>query len=352
VALDWVEVELANLRAGFRWAADQHDLATAAGIAAHAAMLGETLQRFEPAGWAEEILEVATSGELAQLPRLYTAASFCMHTGRPEAAVGYAQTAVALGADSRFDGFDPGWSSYWEAVANLLAGRVDRHIEICVHMAAQPGPAHVLGQVGLLWALPAAGRAQEAMAMAEDTLAAARVYGNPFCIGLALYGAGRAFAQADPARALRVLREGLVYAQEHQLPLHEAAIAPEVARLEALYGDLGQALALFDAAFDSFQRASNVTSVGGMLEVLAVCFDRFDRPDVAATLYGASTNLALSNYVLDLPGAVGRLRAVLGDDAFDQCAATGAAMDLADAVGYARYHIELARRQAANPDHK
>jgi predicted ATPase len=65
VALDWVEVELFNLRAGFRWAADQDDLATAAAIAAHTAMLGHTLQRYEPAGWAEEILEAARAAELA-----------------------------------------------------------------------------------------------------------------------------------------------------------------------------------------------------------------------------------------------------------------------------------------------
>jgi predicted ATPase len=78
VALDWVEVEFANLRAGFRWAADQQDLATAAAIAAHTAMLGQTLQRFEPAGWAEEILEAARAAGLAQLPRLYIAASCCV----------------------------------------------------------------------------------------------------------------------------------------------------------------------------------------------------------------------------------------------------------------------------------
>ena len=65
VALDWVEVELANLRAGFRWAADQHDLAAAAAIAAHSAMLGEALQRVEAVGWAEEILEAAQAAELA-----------------------------------------------------------------------------------------------------------------------------------------------------------------------------------------------------------------------------------------------------------------------------------------------
>jgi hypothetical protein len=96
--------------------------------------------------------------------------------------------------------------------------------------------------------------------------------------------------------------------------------------------------------------------VGGTLANLAVCFDRLDRPDVAATLYGAGRhhtpagNRALSQYVVELPAVVDHLRAVLGDATFDQCAATGAAMDLADTVGYARHHIELARRQAGNPD--
>jgi hypothetical protein len=102
VAVEWVDVELANLRAGFRWAADQHHLATAAAIAAHTAMLGETLQRFEPAGWAEEILQPAKAAGLSQLPRLYTAASLCMYSGRYEDAVSYAQSALALEADAQY----------------------------------------------------------------------------------------------------------------------------------------------------------------------------------------------------------------------------------------------------------
>jgi hypothetical protein len=54
--------------------------------------------------------------------------------------------------------------------------------------------------------------------------------------------------------------------------------------------------------------------------------------------------------VFDLPAVVDHLRAALGDAVFDHCAATGSAMDLAEAVSYARHHIELARRQAPNPD--
>jgi predicted ATPase len=350
VALDGVEVELANLRAGFRWAADQDDLATAAAIAAHAAMLGESLLRFEPAGWAEDILQAARAAELAQLPRLYTAASFCMYSGRPEDAVSYAQAALALGADARYDPFDPAWTSYREGLAHLFAARWDRFIEICTHLATQPEPGQVVGRCGLLWALPIVGRAEEARAIAEDTLAAARARANPWCIALALYGSGRAFAPADPARALRFFRDGLAYAQEHRLPLFQAVIAQEAAALEALHGDSRQALALFDATLDSFHRAGNVASVGGTFAFLAVYFDRFDQPDIAATLYGASSNQALSQFVVELPAVVDNMRAALGDAAFDQCATTGAAMDLADAVGYARHHIELARRQAANPD--
>jgi predicted ATPase len=350
-ALDWMDIEFANLRAGFRWAADQDDLATATAIAAHTAMLCQTLQRFEPVGWAEEILEAARAADLPQLPRLYTAASLCSFTGRAEAAVGHAQAARALETDPRYDGFDPAWSHSAEAQAHMVAGRLDRFMEISANLATQAGPAQIMGGCGLLVSLPSAGRTEEARAIAEDTLAAARAHANPWCIGLALMGSGRAFAQADPARALRILRDGLVYAEEHRLLLFEATIALEAAALEAVHGDLGQALALFDAALDSLHRAGNLASLGGVLANLAVFFDRLDQPDIAATLYGASsTNQAVSLWVLDLPAVMDSLRAALGDAAFDQCAATGAAMDLADAVGYARHHIELARRQAANPD--
>jgi hypothetical protein len=350
VALDWVDVDFANLWAGFRWAADQDDLATAAAIAAHTAMLGWTLQRFEPAGWAEEILQAARAAGLAQLPRLYTAASLCAFTGRADAAVGYAQAAVALETDARYDSFDPAWSHAQEATAHMVADRLDLFMEVLADLAAQPGLAQVVGCCGLLIHLPMVGRAEEARALAADTLTAARAHANPYCIGLALYGSARAFAPADPAQALRLFRDGLAYAEEHGLPLLEASIAQEAAGLEALHGDPGQALELLDATLDSFHRAGNVASLGTTLGYLAVYFDRLDQPNVAATLYGASTNHPGSQHYVDLPAMVDHLRVVLGDSNFDQCAATGAAMDPAEAVAYARHQIELARRQTANPD--
>ncbi len=351
-ALDWVDVEFADLRAGFRWAADQHDLASAAAIAAHTAILAFLLVRSEPAGWAEEILEPATAAGLAQLPRLYTAASLCSYTGRPEAAIGYAQAAVAMQADPRYDPFDAGWSPYLEALAHLMVGGLDHFLDIAAALAAGPEPGQVLGRCCLLYALQITGRAEEAKAIAADTLNAARAQGNPYLVGFALWGAGKAFAAAEPDRALLLYREGLVHARQHRLPIIETTIAPDAAALEAVHGDAGQALALTDTALDNLYRAGNVAILLMTFGYLAVCFDRLDRPDPAATLYGAATNnpTDLSLYVLGLPALVDHLRAALGDAAFERCAATGAAMDLADAVAYARHHIQLARRQAAKPD--
>ena len=74
-------------------------------------MMGFFLQLFEPIGWAEEILAAATAADVPQLPRLYTAAGSACYIGRPDAAVAYAEAAVALQADPRYDPFDHGWAS-------------------------------------------------------------------------------------------------------------------------------------------------------------------------------------------------------------------------------------------------
>ena len=53
-AYDWFNLELANLRTAFRWAADQGDLDVAATIATYAAFLGFWVEQYEPIAWAED----------------------------------------------------------------------------------------------------------------------------------------------------------------------------------------------------------------------------------------------------------------------------------------------------------
>ncbi len=339
-ALDWTDVEFANLRAAFRWSVDRSDLDRAALIAAHTAIMIWPLQRFEPVAWAEEILDGATEADLPQLPRLLVAASLCLYLGRPDDGVGYAERAHRLETGGRHDPFPDGWSGMLEALAHLFGGRIDRRVEICRAMVERTGLARMLGLCGLTWALPAVDQADEARAIADDTLAEARSYGSPFWIGWALGGYGRAFAETDPVRALDALREGLAYSAEHRLPFWDANMAQDAARLEATHGELGEALVLFGRSIDSFQRAGNVVFLAASLASLAVCLTRLGEHEVATTIYGASTRQASIGLVPGLGTAVEHLRSELGAERFDALVAEGGAKNVVDAVRYA--HVQIA----------
>ena len=347
-SLDWVDAEHANLRAAFRWSVKQDDLDTAAAIAAHAAIIEWPIQRFEPAAWAEEIIPKAVEAGTPQLPRLYIAASLCLYAGRPDTGVLYAQEAADLELDSRFDPFIKGWSGVQEALAHLFAGRVERRVEISSVMAQGEGFERVVGMCSLTWALPAVGRSGEAMEIADETLELARRFGNPFWIGWAYGGMGRALAEAQPLRALEALREGLRYADEHRLDFFEANLAQDAAKLEVSHGEFDDAMALFARSIAAFFRAGNVVFLAASLASLAMGFERFNRPHLAATIYGSSRRQASINLVPNLASAVARLKETLGDEVFAECVAEGEAFTVGESVDFANQHIEMARREQAS----
>ncbi len=342
-ALAWADEEFANLRAAFRWATDQGDLATATTIAAHVAIIVWPLQWFEPVGWAEEILPGAVAADLAQLPRLYVAASLCLYSGRPDLGVEYAQAAARLEAGAEHDPFEDGWSGVLEALAHLFGGRIERRVEICTELAERDGFARVVGMCGLTWALPAVGRVDEAMAIADETIDVARGFGNPFWIGWALGGYGRAHASTEPVRALEKLREGLRYAAEHRLPFWQANLAQDAAKLEGAHGDVDDALTLFASAIDAFHRAGNVVFLAATLASLAVFLQATGRSDRAAIIYGASTRQASISLVPELSDAIAEMRASLSADDFDRLVAEGAAQPTGQAVIYAQRLIRRTR---------
>jgi predicted ATPase/class 3 adenylate cyclase len=176
IAIDWVDVEFANLRVAFRWAANRGDLQTAATVAAHTAMIAQQLQRYEPAAWAEEMLPAAIAADLDQLPRLYTAASQCLYTGRADVAVKYSQAALGLAEESRYRSFADEWSSINEAFAEFFAARADRGLELSAVLAERSGSARIFGLIAQTFgfALPGVGRTPEAQAIADEAVAAAR----------------------------------------------------------------------------------------------------------------------------------------------------------------------------------
>jgi predicted ATPase len=343
LALDWVEAELANLRAGFYWAADHGDLVTATKIAAHTAMFAISLARYEPVGWAEELLEAATTADVAQLPRLYTAAAFCSQIGRPDTGLEYARRAVKLERDPKYDLLDPSWAELVENFAHVNAGNVDMAVATLRELASRTGLERVLGLAVQAWALPALGRSEEARGLADDAVSAARQHGNPFGIALALGGYGRAFKETDPHKASQAFREALECAHRNHNAFHGTVVAPELARLEVDHGDIDDGLVLFDEVLDAASRAGRHNNhVGLALAHLACVFRDLGPGEIAATIYGSSTRYPASIWAVP-PEVVDQLRDGLGQATYDHCLAAGAAMEPGDAVRYARQQIQTAR---------
>ena len=327
-----------QLGRGDLWDGPGYDTATA--IAAHTTMLAKQLQQYEPVGWAEELLPAAIATDVAQLPRLYIAASTCMFVGRPDDAVGYAQASLALQDNPGYRPFDPAWAPYREAFAHFYAGRPDPCVEISAALAARTGLARVMGLYGQAIGLTVVGRSGEAMATAEDALNTALAHANPFWIASAYYGCGRAISVTDPARALDTFRVGLAYTRQHRIPRVEALIARNAAGLEAVHGDLNQALTLFTTAINSFHQAGNRGDLALAFTVLVVFCDRINRPEIAATLYGTTTRHPFFNLNTASLAAIDHVRNTLDTETFNRCAANGAAMETAEAVRYARTRIE------------
>ena len=125
--------------------------------------------------------------------------------------------------------------------------------------------------------------------------------------------------------------------------MSEAFIASDAAPLEAVHGELDRALDRFEDALKSLYNSGQHSSVANTLGSLALFFDRFNKPEVAATIYGACHGYGIMSMVIGLPEVVERVRGGLGEQLFAEALATGAAMELSDAIQYARHQIGLAR---------
>ena len=94
--------EFANLRAAFRWSADNGDLDSAATLATHATCLGVWLEQYEPVAWAEELIEPARAVNHRRLLQLYVVAAQCYAAGRADDAFGLSRSQPKTNGQCRF----------------------------------------------------------------------------------------------------------------------------------------------------------------------------------------------------------------------------------------------------------
>jgi DNA-binding CsgD family transcriptional regulator len=193
--------------------------------------------------------------------------------------------------------------------------------------------------------LQSCGRIDEALALTEESVAAARSLGNPYWVAYALWIAGMAFSKADVRRAFAAWEEGVAFVREHRVQFFEGFLARDAARLHTSDGEAEVALVLFADAITAFQRAGNVPQLVITLASVPALFERLDRLAPAAMLVGALSREPSSlHHVPELAALGDRVNGRLGHARAAELSSAGAALDLSDAAVYARQQLGAALR--------
>ncbi|HSY80812.1 MAG TPA: hypothetical protein VK807_03580, partial [Gemmatimonadaceae bacterium] len=338
----WFTTQFANLRAAFRWSADNGDLDSAATLATHATSLGVWLEQYEPVAWAEELIEPARAVNHRRLLQLYVVASQCYAAGRVDDAFGYLEASQKLTGSTDFDP-DFHESQTSSGIAYMAAGHPERWVEVCREAIARaPGP-RTITRASLVMALNFLGDADGAKLASAGLLAAAEATTNPTTACFALFAHGVAHLNSDPAVFYDASRRALAIAQDCGNRQMEAAVAVVLSLAASTREDPNDSLDYLSLAIRHYLDAGSVSLMHNPLAILAGVFDRLGHHEQAATISGfAASPMALAGYP-QLEATITHLRETLGDTVYESFARAGEAMTIAAMANYALDNIEHAR---------
>jgi predicted ATPase len=342
-AYPWLESDMDNLRAAFRWAADNGRVDPAVRIASNIGDMARFILREEPADWAAEMVDAARAARHPRLIVLLTwAASSAWGFQRFEAAKRFGHEAVELLGDPAFDPFV--WVYDDLAMVAIFEGKVDVAAAYAREGAAHPVDARGRFCAALLpWALVLAGKAEEARACADECLAKAQSAGVPSSIALACLGKGLAFAPTDVATAVEALHQGLEVARRSGNLLWGGLIAIELANLQATSGEPREALQSFHELLMLSSGVRDALFISNGLSALVRLFVRIERHEAALVVHGALPKVIERGASFDkLEMAIAQARDALGPEASEAARARGAALAPRAAYEFARQEVEAA----------
>ena len=348
VAHRWVEREIDNLRAAFRWAAERSEVAIAAQIASNIGDMARFCLRDEAVGWAAEIVDAARRIGHRRLTVLLTwAASSGWGVGRLDDAKRFGEEAISLAGNPQFEPFV--WAYGDLAFIAAFEGDINGAVAISQRGAAEPADRSDRLLLACVLYFKAMQAPAEARAIADDIVAVVEATGSPFPIIMALFGKGRAFIDSDPSTALAAFEKGIAVARASGNRMWVALGFPEIAALQARSGDPVSALIGFREMLKQWQGAAELMMVSNGIGGLVVLFERIARREAAALLHGVLEQAFPTNpFVDELPAAMGRVREELGDAVFEDATRRGAAMDVHQAINYAETQIERALTELAS----
>ena len=341
---DWFTLELANLRAAFRWAADHDDLDSAAAIAVCASILGSWVEQFEPGAWAVEIIEPARRVEHRRLAQIYATVARCFAAVRLDEGVRYAEAGLQAIESGRYDAVPFDIGSELGGIYTLK-GEPHRWIEMCRNILAANPDAHILTRAYLVMTLTMIGEIDEAIEASEPLRNADSVTQNPAFVCWALLAYGYARHNTDPDSAFKAHRLGAKIARESGNRLLETYHTGNLSRLAARHRDPTEAFDYITTSIRNYFNAGNYSLLPQAMAVLANYLDHLGHRDAAATISGFSTTTWARLYFPEIDSTIAHLREVLGDTTYESLAHAGATMTNAAMANYALEQIDRARAQ-------
>jgi predicted ATPase/DNA-binding winged helix-turn-helix (wHTH) protein len=350
-AYAWLDREIGNLQAAFRWARNCGAVDIAARIAANIGDMARFRLREDTAGWAAEVVDAARALRHRRLPVLLTwAASTAWSLGHLAAARRFGNEAISLAGDPAFDPFV--WAFTDLAMVECYEGNLARAIELARAGAAQEADRHDRFCLAMLpHFLTVSGCGEEARTCADDIVSVVTKTAVPSSIAVAYWSKGEAFADSDPATALAAYEQAMTIARQSGNRFWEVLAIPTVAALQARSGDPVLALRSFRGMLEGSRRSADLIFMSHGLGRLVVLFERLGRAEAAATLHGAlSRHVDSNSFVRELPETLARLRGVLGNARFNAAGGRGAAMALHEATDYALGEVQRALSTVAAAD--
>ena len=230
IAHRWLQREMDNLRAAFRWAVEHADIDTAARIASNIGDMGRFCLREEAANWSAEVVNDARRLRHRRLAVLLTwAASSAWAFGRLEEGKRYGEEAISLAGNPEFDPFV--WAYGDLAFIAAYQGDVERALALAQAGAAQEADLEDRMRLAhVAYFMAVSGRRQEAMAAAGDIVAKVEAAGLPVAILTAHLGMGHAFADTDPRAAVAAFERVVEIAHNSGNLMFETVAIPQIVR--------------------------------------------------------------------------------------------------------------------------
>jgi predicted ATPase len=339
----WFEMELANLRAAFRWSADHGDLDSAIAVALCAHFLGTWVEQYEPVAWVEELIDAARAVGHRRLAHLSAAAAQCYAAGRVDDAVSYLEASQQTAKSADFDAV-PFEIQTATGIVYAVAGQAERWADLCQSVIESEAGPHTITCASLVMALYFLNRGDEAKAASEGLLAAAEATANPNTACFALLAHGIGYQNVNPVSAYAALRRALTIARDSGNRQLESAVAVMLCVFAATEGDPlfgatdGDPIDAFDyltVAIRHYHDAGSVSLLHNPLAILAALFDHLGKHQQAATISGfAATAMTRASYP-QIITTITHLREVLGDKTYESLARKGETMTTGAMVTYA-----------------